>query len=99
MSAYHMSAGALGGQKRVWDPLELELQVVMSCRVGAEKQTQVLCRNSSALNHCLSLQPPEKVLLWLFNGQLLSVDTGYASALVPGSSGGPRPPDQEQFTE
>ena len=31
----HMSADACGGQKRASDPLELELQEVVSCHVGA----------------------------------------------------------------
>jgi hypothetical protein len=34
------------GQKRVLDPLELELQTVVSHQVRAVKQTEVLCRSS-----------------------------------------------------
>lgn len=34
MFAYHVCACAHGGQKRVWDPLELELQMIMSHHVG-----------------------------------------------------------------
>lgn len=33
----HLS-GALGGQKRALDPLKLELQMVVSCHVGAGNQ-------------------------------------------------------------
>lgn len=35
-----------GGQKKVWDHLELELKRVMSQHVGAENRTQILCKNS-----------------------------------------------------
>lgn len=33
---------AHGGQKRPWNPLELELQAIVNYYVGAENQTQVL---------------------------------------------------------
>lgn len=36
---------AYRGQKKVLGPLELELQIVMSCRVRAGNQTQVLCKS------------------------------------------------------
>ena len=39
-----MLSNAFGGQKRVLDPLELELQMVVSHHVGARNQTQVLCK-------------------------------------------------------
>lgn len=45
---------AQGGQKRASDPLELELQVVVICHVGAENKTQVLCKESCKLMSCLS---------------------------------------------
>lgn len=35
-----------GSQKRVTDPLELELELVASCHSGAGKQTQVLYKSS-----------------------------------------------------
>lgn len=35
--------GALGGQKRGSEPLDPELQMVVSCREGSENQTWVLC--------------------------------------------------------
>ena len=35
-----------GGQKRVSDPVELALQMVMSCPVGAGKKTLVLCKSN-----------------------------------------------------
>lgn len=38
--------GALGGQKRAPDCLELELQMVVSCPVGARNQTQFLWKMS-----------------------------------------------------
>ena len=36
---------ACGNQKTVLDPLELELQKVVSHHVGTGNQTQVLCKN------------------------------------------------------
>ena len=43
MSVYDMHAcSAHGGQKRAVEPLEVELQTVVSCHVGARNQTQVL---------------------------------------------------------
>lgn len=38
--------GALGEQRRVSDPVELELQMVGNCYLGAENQTQLLCRGN-----------------------------------------------------
>lgn len=35
--------GACGSQRRELDLLELESQMVVSCYVGAENQTRVLC--------------------------------------------------------
>lgn len=36
MSVYHMYvSGACRGQKKASDPVELELQMVMSCHVGS----------------------------------------------------------------
>lgn len=37
--------GSYGGQKRVLNLLELELQMVESCDVAAGTLTQVLCKN------------------------------------------------------
>lgn len=42
------------GQKRVLDFLELELGVVVDCRVGVGNQTRVLCKNNIVL---LNTQP------------------------------------------
>lgn len=39
--------GAQRGQKKTTDPLQLELQMLVDHSVGAEDQTQVLCRSSS----------------------------------------------------
>lgn len=49
--------GAQGGQKAALDLLDLELQKVVSCHVGAENWTRVLCRAASPLTTELSLQP------------------------------------------
>lgn len=37
-------------QKKELEPLDLESQMFVSCRVEAENQTQVLCRSASAFN-------------------------------------------------
>jgi hypothetical protein len=39
-------AGVCRGQKRVLGLLELELPMVVSCRVSAENRTWVLCKSS-----------------------------------------------------
>lgn len=39
---HHILPGACGGQKRVLGPQGLELQTVVSCRVGAVYQTRAL---------------------------------------------------------
>lgn len=41
---------ARGGQKRVLDSLELELQMVMSHHVSAENPIKALCKAPRALN-------------------------------------------------
>ena len=47
---------ACRGQKRALDPSELELQVVVSCHVGAGNGTQVLCKsNGCSVTHESSL--------------------------------------------
>lgn len=38
-------------QKRVLDPLELELQKIVSRHIGAKNQTQVLCKSSRCFDH------------------------------------------------
>lgn len=38
--------GTLRGQNKVSDPLDLELQVIMSYYVGTGNQTLVLCKSS-----------------------------------------------------
>lgn len=53
---YHVCAGACGVQKRVSDPLGLEVQKVVSCHVGVGTPTLVLLERASALNQ-LSLTP------------------------------------------
>ena len=45
-SVHHVYAWSLGGQKRVSDVLDLELQKVMSCLVCAGNQTQVLWKSN-----------------------------------------------------
>ena len=44
--------GALGGWKKASDPLELELQVIVSCYGGEWNQTQALCKS---VKHFLNL--------------------------------------------
>jgi hypothetical protein len=39
------------GQKRVLEPPEVKLQIVMSHYVGAGKGAEILCRAASVLNH------------------------------------------------
>lgn len=47
MHVYAVYVGsAYGGQKRVWNPLELELQIVVSHHLNAGNQIQVLCKTS-----------------------------------------------------
>lgn len=45
MSGHHMS-GALGGQKKLLDLLELDLKFGVSYCMGPGNQTWVLCRSS-----------------------------------------------------
>jgi hypothetical protein len=45
-----------GWQKRAWDPLDMGLQKIVSCHVGTENQTQVVCRNRKCFN-CWSIFP------------------------------------------
>lgn len=52
MLIYHVHIWYPGSQKRAWDPLELELHIVMSSCVGAVDRTLFLCKNSQ------SHQPP-----------------------------------------
>lgn len=37
---------AHGGPKSALDPVELELQMLVSCYVDSEKPTQILCKNN-----------------------------------------------------
>lgn len=39
-----------GGQKKTLDPIETELQTVISYHVGAKNQPQVLCKSSQLPN-------------------------------------------------
>lgn len=48
---------ACGGQKKAWDPLELELQMVVRHLVGARTQTQGLCRSDKCSHLLRSRQP------------------------------------------
>lgn len=50
--------GIHGSQKRVMDPLRLELQTVMRCHVGAENGTWIL-EQQMLLTTEQSLQPDE----------------------------------------
>lgn len=43
MSVHHVVTDALKGQKKVLDPLELELHMVVSCHVATGNKALVLC--------------------------------------------------------
>lgn len=45
------ACSAWRGQKKASDSLELELQTIVSCHVGARNQTLILCKSNCALNH------------------------------------------------
>ena len=45
------------GQKRASDPLEPELQMVLSCQTGARKQTPVPCKSSQCSQPLSHLSP------------------------------------------
>lgn len=48
LSVYnHVHAGTCEGQKRALEPMELELQTVVSYPVPAESRTWVLCKSSN----------------------------------------------------
>lgn len=51
--------------KRAENPLLLELQIIMNCRVGARNHTQVLCKSRHALHTEPSLQPSCLYFLFL----------------------------------
>ena len=62
MSVHHMVAMQYPGvQKRMSEPLGLELLMVMSHHVGAWNQIFILWKNSQCLTTEPSLQPPN---LW-----------------------------------
>lgn len=57
MNVYHMPAWCLKVQRRVPDPLELELQAVVNHHVGAGNRAQALCKSSKysyLLSHFLA---------------------------------------------
>ena len=54
---YYIHAGARGGQKRVLDPLEVELQMFVSYHIGSGKQALVLCKNNKCFNPAISPAP------------------------------------------
>lgn len=47
---------AQGGQKRASGPLELEVQAVVSCHVGASNQTLILCKSSQCFESVRQLR-------------------------------------------
>lgn len=65
----HVSAGALTGQQRAMDPLELEAQEVVSCMVRVDprfavNQTQILFKRAAVLlTAVLSLQSHHNIHL------------------------------------
>lgn len=44
-------SGAQGVKKKAWDPLELDLQIVIRCHVDTGNQIRVLDGAANALNH------------------------------------------------
>lgn len=60
----------LRGQKKASDTLELELQIVMSCYVGAVNQTWVLCKSSKG-SYPLSHLASASHLILFFNYQIV----------------------------
>lgn len=52
------------GNKRVLGPLELELQVVVSCHMDARNWTQVLCKSKVLLTTELLSSPHSLILDW-----------------------------------
>jgi hypothetical protein len=50
MSVYHMYTMPMQARKGRWIPLELQLQTVVSCHVGAGTRTLSSTRVASALN-------------------------------------------------
>lgn len=49
LPAYHLIPSGHGEQRTMSDPLELELQMVRNCHLGAENQTQILSTAASAI--------------------------------------------------
>lgn len=70
-----------GGQQRVLDPLELELQMVVSHCVGTGNQAQVLCKNK-----CSRLLSPGLELLSLCLPGTVTPGFCGARDRTPGSS-------------
>ena len=71
-----LCTGTLRGRKKVLDPLELELQVVVNWLImwamGAGNRTQVFCKSSKyselmSLAPVLSLRAQRKMQLWSYN--------------------------------
>lgn len=50
--------GACRGQEMAFHAPRLELQMVVSCRVGSGDRTRVSCRSSQCLTSKLPVQPP-----------------------------------------
>lgn len=44
--AYHAHSGAHRGQKRTLDPIELELNITVTCHISAENKIWFLCKSS-----------------------------------------------------
>lgn len=83
-SGYHIHAGLEKGQKRMLNPLEPELQMVISRNAGAGIRTQILCESrssqcSSLLSH-LTLAPFWAFFLSLPLYDLYSVTLGRLQA-------------------
>jgi hypothetical protein len=90
MSIYVCILGAHRGQKRVLDLVELELQIVASCRIGTGNWTWVLsARAVTALSHqAMSPAPKNKFHQKLKSGQMKNDLTWIVKAETTASQSG-----------
>lgn len=58
MHVYHMCTKDRGGQKRIWSPLKLKVQLFVTCHGCARSWTQVRCKRSMCLN-CHPFSPAQ----------------------------------------
>ena len=92
-------------QKRASDPLELELQTVMSCPTRARNWTEVLWKSSQSLNCwlmsptlafpvllCLERKVPAALILWLSEQGLVVTRADFNLTMSQGPHSSPAPP-------